>query len=173
MFIILLILPLIVHSPSFITNTLVISYSELLLKLVEPHEGRKHTIYKDPAGYKATGIGHLITHSDKLNFPLLDKQIDSIFYADIGKKLKIAIKYYPIIKDSSKLYAIAWFAFVYGEANFKYLKHGIPLSNEIDNWCYYKKDSIMIKSNNLKRILNDINRVYKGEFKTILEWVIK
>ena len=60
-------------------------------KFIEKWEGRKHTVYTCPAGYKTIGVGHLIKKGESFTY-LSDTEIDHILSQDIETAITIARK---------------------------------------------------------------------------------
>lgn len=152
---------------SYKSNQKINHFSKELLKLISKGEGKISTPYTGVSGYSLVGIGHIILPKDSnLIYPLSEYQIDSIFYEDINIRLNSAIKNFPMVKDSSILYGIAWIYFsgIGNKLNnpktpiLKQMKYNLENHIPIDSllmqfiYCYDKKNKIYKLYENLIEI---------------------
>ena len=172
---ILLKVPVVVHSPPHTINVIKFDYTQFMMNLIESHEGRMYTKYECPAGYSTTGLGHIITHKDRnLRFPISDNEVDSIFKEDLRIRLVEVNRLHSNL-DTVQQYAIAYFMYIFGNVYYKsrlrqLVSTGFPIGDELAKYNSYRKkgDTTYIKSTILIRTVNDINRIYEGTHKDLL-----
>lgn len=64
-----------------------------LMELIESHEGRRHTAYKDSRGIITIGIGRNL-ESKGLN----DEEIESLFFRDVLDAIEDTVSIYPNLR---------------------------------------------------------------------------
>ena len=69
-------------------------FDQLVMNMVERHEGRVMKIYKDSLGKATYGVGHLMRPTDNFPIPPTDEFVDKLFHKDYIKH-KIMATTYP------------------------------------------------------------------------------
>lgn len=85
--------------------------------LIERHEGRRNTAYRDAAGLWTIGIGHLIKPAEAYmrDSILTDAQINELFAADVLWAEQAVERLFPKVKRQNQFDALVSFTYNLGE----------------------------------------------------------
>jgi len=127
------------------------------IDFIKQHEGYRGKTYLCPAGYPTIGYGHQIKNTDRLPAFISEKMADSLLRADFDLALSHISDNMPYLKGGKKI-AMAHFVFSLGVGTFSRsnLKQLIKLKKPIDNtilgYCYFRKDSQLVKSSTAMKL---------------------
>jgi GH24 family phage-related lysozyme (muramidase) len=121
------------------------------LDTVKQHEGIEFNPYNCSANHTTIGAGHILLESDVLNYPLSDKDVDSLLLSDLWKNYNYLKVYTPIevfnkFTVNQKL-ALTKLIFHIGIGNYnksklkQLIENNQDISDEWLSWCYYTNKS--------------------------------